>query len=55
MTHAEMIAQAERIALAACAKKDRNAQAEARRLAGLRSFARRDKESLSELIRRFGK
>ena len=55
MTHAESIATAQRVALAAAAKKDAASTHEAKRLAGLRSFSRKDKESLSNLVRRFCK
>ena len=53
MTHEEATATAQRVALKAEAKKDRAATREAKRLAELRSFKRSDKESLSNLARRF--
>lgn len=54
MTHAEAIATANSIA-AATYRTNPAAHKEALRLAALRSFSRKDKESLSDLVRRFCK
>ena len=52
MTHDQSTATAERLLRSGLLTKSNDGH-EAKRLAGLRSFTRRDKESLSALVRRY--